>query len=211
MDAIPTRRLTVLKLGGSHALGPHLRNWLAHVRSAPAEIVLVPGGGPFADAVRLTQRHMGFDDRVAHNLALVAMEQYGQALCGLEPRLSLAHSLQEVQDTFGRGQVPVWAPVRMARSASELPASWDFSSDSLAAWFAGLISAAHLVLVKHVPFSSRPIGVGNLVAQGVVDSMFPKFLARSGAHAWLAGPGTEAAPTAIVAEADSRPALQQPF
>jgi 5-(aminomethyl)-3-furanmethanol phosphate kinase len=211
IDAMPTRGLMVLKLGGSHAVGPHLRYWLAHVRSVQTPMVLVPGGGPFADAVRLTQRHMGFDDHVAHHLALIAMEQYGQALCGLEPRLSLANSLQEVQDALERHQVPVWAPVRMAGAAGELPASWELTSDSLAAWFAGLIGAADLVLVKHVPFSSSPIGVSELVAQGVVDSMFPEFLARSGARAWLAGPGPEAALTAIVPAADSRSTLQQPL
>jgi len=203
--------LTVVKLGGSHAAGPYLRQWLAYVGSLQTPLVLVPGGGPFADTVRLMQSQMGFDDRVAHHLALIAMEQYGLALCGLQPGLTVAHSLEEVQEVMSRGQVPVWAPVQMARAASELPPSWDLTSDSLAAWLAASVGAAHLVLVKHVGFSSGMIDVLELVAQGVVDRMFPRFLAQCGAQAWLAGPGTAAALTAIVHDAGRRPTLQQPF
>ncbi len=201
----------MLKLGGSHALGPHLRQWLAYVGSVQTPIVLVPGGGPFADVVRLTQSHMGFDDKVAHHLALIAMEQYGLALCGLEPRLTLARCPDEVREARQRRQIPVWAPVQMALAASDLPTSWHLTSDSLTAWFAGLIGAAHLVLVKQVQISSPAIDVSQLVAHGIVDSMFPKFLAQSAATAWLAGPGTEAALTAIVSDADAGQARQQPF
>jgi aspartokinase-like uncharacterized kinase len=202
IDAIPTPGLTVLKLGGSHALGPHLRQWLAYVGSAQTPIVLVPGGGPFADVVRLTQSDMGFDDKVAHHLALIAMEQYGLALCGMEPRLTLARCLDEVREAWERRRIPVWAPVQMALAASDLPASWQLTSDSLAAWFAGLIGAAHLVLVKQVRISSQAIDVPQLVAHGIVDSLFAKFLAQSAAKGWLAGPGTQAALIAIVSNGD---------
>src|SRR5215510_16371000 len=74
MDAA---RVTVVKLGGSYAHAAELKPWLAAIAACAGHVVLVPGGGPFADAVREAQARMGFDDRVAHRMALTAMAQYG--------------------------------------------------------------------------------------------------------------------------------------
>ena len=75
--------LTVVKLGGSLAFSDALRPWLDALSQCARHVVVVPGGGPFADAVRAAQPRMGFDDRAAHHMALSAMEQYGRALVGL--------------------------------------------------------------------------------------------------------------------------------
>ena len=82
------RQLTIVKLGGSHALGPHLRGWLDAIAARAGSIVIVPGGGPFADAVRAAQGPMGFDDCAAHHMALMAMAQFGRALESLHPLLT---------------------------------------------------------------------------------------------------------------------------
>ena len=74
---------TVLKLGGSYAFSPFLKNWIDAVKDCAGCVVLVPGGGPFADAVRAAQPRMGFDDRAAHEMAVLAMDQYGCALAHL--------------------------------------------------------------------------------------------------------------------------------
>ena len=68
-------RLAIVKLGGSHSSGPHIRDWLAAIVAEAGGIVIVPGGGPFADAVRSAQPRMGFDDRAGDAMALLAMEQ----------------------------------------------------------------------------------------------------------------------------------------
>ena len=84
------RALTVIKLGGSHAFAPHLRDWLAAIAGCAGSMVLVPGGGPFADLVRDAQARIGFDDDAAHRMALLAMAQYGCALASLNAQFTLA-------------------------------------------------------------------------------------------------------------------------
>ena len=42
-------RLAIVKLGGSHATGPHLNDWLTAIAAEAGPIVIVPGGGPFAE------------------------------------------------------------------------------------------------------------------------------------------------------------------
>jgi aspartokinase-like uncharacterized kinase len=68
----------------------------------------------------------------------------------------------------------------MARQAAKIPASWDVSSDSLAAWLAGRVGASRLLLVKHGgPFEGR-VQATELVASDMVDRAFPRFLSESG-------------------------------
>ena len=180
-------RLAIVKLGGSHASGPHIRDWLAAILAEAGAIVIVPGGGPFADAVRTAQASMGYDDRAAHAMALMAMAQFGRALQSLNPALRLAASRSAIKRALKDGEVPVWSPEPMARAAP-LPETWDLTSDSLAAWLAGALGAGQLVLVKHRRFEAPAVGAHDLAARGVVDPLFPLYLKDSGARAWLAAP-----------------------
>jgi 5-(aminomethyl)-3-furanmethanol phosphate kinase len=180
-------RLAIVKLGGSHATGPHLKDWLTAIAAEGGSIVIVPGGGPFADAVRAAQASIGYDDRAAHAMALMAMAQFGRALESLNPALRLAASRSAIMRALRDGRVPVWSPEPMARAAA-LPETWNLTSDSLAAWLAGALGASSLVLVKHGRFEGAAIDAHDVVARGIVDPLFPRYLKESGARAWLASP-----------------------
>jgi dihydroneopterin aldolase len=180
-------RLVIVKIGGSHASGQHIKDWLAAIAAEAGAIVIVPGGGPFADAVRSVQASMGYDDSAAHAMALAAMAQFGRALQNLHPALRLTDSRSAISRALEDRKVPVWSPEPMARTA-KLPETWALTSDSLAAWLAGALGARHLLLVKHGHFEAAAVDVNDLVARGVVDSLFPRYLRESGARAWLAAP-----------------------
>ena len=176
-----------MKLGGSHATGPHLKDWLTAIAAEAGAIAIVPGGGAFADAVRSAQASMGFDDPAAHAMALMAMAQFGRALQSLNPALRLAASRSAISRALKDGKVPVWSPEAMARAAA-LPETWDLTSDSLSAWLAGALGAGSLVLVKHGRFAGRALDAHDLATRGTVDPLFPHYLKASGARAWLAPP-----------------------
>jgi aspartokinase-like uncharacterized kinase len=186
------RDLTVLKLGGSHAFAPHLPNWIEGIAMHRRRIVVVPGGGPFADAVRAAQLKMAFDDGAAHRMALLAMEQYGCALASHSKRLSLVDSRAAIDRALKAKQVAVWLPTRMVLAA-EIPWSWDVTSDSLAAWLAGKIGASRLLLVKRVDALGESIGIRELVMRGVVDKAFSRFLRASGVPTFVLGAADHAA------------------
>ena len=185
------RDLTVIKLGGSHAFAPQLQDWIEAVAAQAGRIVLVPGGGPFADAVRDAQARMGFDDGAAHRMALLAMEQYGCALASGRKEFASAESQAAIGRALTEKQVPVWLPTRMVLAA-DIEASWEVTSDSLAAWLAGKLGAHRLLLVKHVETSVPAVRVQDLVARGVVDSAFPRFLPAK-TPAFMLGPHDHAA------------------
>jgi dihydroneopterin aldolase len=176
-------RLAVVKLGGAQARGGRLGEWLDAISRQAGRIVVVPGGGPFADAVRTMQSEIGFDDEAAHEMAMAAMSQFGRALVSLRPGFEIAASLSVLRGVLRRDGTPIWSPERMALAA-RLPASWDLTSDSLAAWLAGKLGVERLILVKH----GATAGAAELARRGVVDPLFPKYLAASGARAFLAAP-----------------------
>src|SRR5688500_9035310 len=119
----------VLKLGGSLFKAAELSAWLAALAEVGAgQVVIVPGGGPFADQVRSAQQRWDFDDATAHRMAVLAMEQYGLMLAGLEPRLTPAAAAAALLQGLERGKAMLWLPARMLADHPELPAAWDLSS-----------------------------------------------------------------------------------
>lgn len=164
--------IRVVKLGGSLARSAELPDWLAVLAEHGAgRVVLVPGGGPFADAVRSAQALWRFDDATAHHMALLAMQQYGQMLAGLRPDLLTVDSAAAIRAALASGRIPVWSPLPMALDPA-LETSWRLTSDSLAAWLARRLNIARLVLVKscEVPDSADP---ADWTAAGIVDPLFP--------------------------------------
>jgi dihydroneopterin aldolase len=190
----------IVKLGGSHAFSHHLTAWLDALAQAAGRVVIVPGGGPFADAVRAAQPQIGFDDRAAHRMALLAMEQYACALANLRAPLIVARTVAGIRTNLRAGKVPVWAPSRMVLRAKDVPWSWDVTSDSLAAWLAGVLRAKFLLIVKSIAPFAAPAHAADLAAHGVVDAAFPRFLGASGAQAYIAGASEHAAFAAALAE-----------
>lgn len=165
----------VVKLGGSLHDAPALRHWLERLATAPGPPrVVVPGGGPFADAVRALQPALGVGELTAHRMAILAMQQFGLALQALEPRLALAETGTELRTATAA----VWLPWRLAGRSPELEASWDVTSDSIACWLATQLAASDLVLVKSADIV-RDAGTERLLAEpGLVDPAFAHYRRR---------------------------------
>ncbi|HKA59315.1 MAG TPA: hypothetical protein VKD28_11935 [Gemmatimonadales bacterium] len=171
--------LTVIKLGGSLADSDAAAALMRSLSARrPGRLIVVPGGGEFAETVRIAQRRHAFADRAAHHMALLAMHQSAVMLAALAPGFAVAESPAEFESAWQRELTPVWAPERMVLPATDLPASWNVTSDSLAAWLTARTGAAHLVVVKssQVPEEMRGDALA-LAAAGLVDSCFPTFVA----------------------------------
>ena len=162
-------------------------------------VLVVPGGGPFADAVRAVDEQVGLTDGVAHALALRAMDQLGAMLA---PLLPAAEPLSDLAAPRALGLLAV-APAFAGRP--EVPESWAVTSDSLAVLAAGAIGADEAVLLKPVrgvvarwPSDDPPLAVLTadelqaLQARGggrVVDAYLPDAVRRTGVVATVRPPG----------------------
>jgi len=155
--------VTVVKLGGS--LAPYIGEIIPALQSAHRPLLIVPGGGIFADAVRQSGAATNAD--AAHWMACAAMDQYGWILAtqGIETTTKIACP----RDTS------VLLPYCALRRYDPLPHSWDITSDTIAAWVAGRLGGDLLVLksVDGIKVTGKPLThVKKTVATDVVDPCF---------------------------------------
>ena len=147
----------VVKIGGSLLAHEAALTAVLDALGVSAHTLVVPGGGPFADAVREVYDRGAVDDDAAHWMAVLAMDQYAELLAARMPGSSVVTNLADARRAVAAGRVPVLAPSRWLREADPLPHSWEVTSDSIAAWVAGQAQALRLVLLK------PPAASGSLV------------------------------------------------
>ncbi len=183
--------LLVLKLGGSLLATGRMGPLIELVRKAKRPVVIVPGGGAFADQVRQSQKAHGFDDATAHRLALFAMHQMANVIASRAPHVMTAATPQDMAAAGAHGAVPVWVPSAMVAADPEIPKSWDMTSDSLAAWLAARLGTPHVALVKSCAVDpDEPLA--GLTAAGIVDPLFGGYAERHGLNWSVIGADDEA-------------------
>ncbi len=146
---------TVIKIGGS--LMDIAGEILAEIPASPT--LIVPGGGVFADFVRAES----LDDEAAHWKAIDAMEKYGRFLSTYG--YPVTHELK-IPD-----ELTVLLPKYIMQKEDPLPHTWDITSDSIAAWAAGVLKC-RLLIVKSTESGDD-----------LVDPEFERVLAQSGVTA----------------------------
>ncbi len=178
----------VIKLGGSLLGSPELLLWLdLFARHGDGNIVIVPGGGIFADTVRESQKLSKCSDAVAHKMAVMAMDQYGVLMAGMNSALVTAESELEIAERGWQHRAIVWLPSKMVCADESIPANWQLTSDSLAAWLAAKMNAEHLILIKSIKPETGQISIEHLTKNGIVDERFGDFTAGKNFNTWILG------------------------
>ncbi|MBT8445611.1 MAG: hypothetical protein HKO62_05930 [Gammaproteobacteria bacterium] len=174
--------MMIVKLGGSMMRGEHLAAWMNTLDTLSGPVVVVPGGGSFADAVRDIQRADDFDgrlsDTLAHNMAVLGMAQYAWLLHAFHDEFVLQDDWHELRVEIERGgKRQIWLP-----SPDRLPPGivpdWGSTSDSIAAALAVATRSSQLLLVKSAPVGDGPQPLSQLAANGIVDRAFSGWFAR---------------------------------
>ena len=165
--------LVVVKVGGgllatAGALDGVCAALGAHGAAHP--LVVVPGGGPFADTVREFERGVRVSADAAHWMALLAMDQYAYVLAERISGAELVEDSGGIAAALAAGRPAVLAPFRWLRNADVLPHGWEATSDSVAAFVAGALDAERLVLVKPVDVMAEPV---DRAFAGVVPAGLP--------------------------------------
>lgn len=143
----------VVKLGGSLALHPdELRSLCVKLSelSARQRLIVVPGGGEFADTVRNLDKRFHLLPATAHRMAILAMDQYGLLLSNLLPNSRVATKFEDLQSMLDSGGLPVFLPSAILFSNDALENSWNVTSDSIAVYIAWQLHLARCLLVTDV-------------------------------------------------------------
>ena len=142
----------VLKIGGSLAEHPTILRQVCQEFSTLAKdyrILIIPGGGEFADIARKLYKNYGFSNLVAHKMGILSMDQFGLFLSDIIADSFVSDSLEEIRKST-KGKVPIFLPSTSMFLEDPLEKSWDVTSDSIAAYIANLLQAQKLLLITDV-------------------------------------------------------------
>jgi aspartokinase-like uncharacterized kinase len=143
----------VIKIGGSLAEDPERLRALCTKLSEFAKkyaIVVVPGGGRFADVVRDFDQRFTLSSGISHRMAILGMDQFGLLLSQITPNSCATYLLNDAKQLSEIRVVPVFLPSRLMFKEDPLENSWDITSDSIAAYIASRLQAAKVLLVTDV-------------------------------------------------------------
>jgi aspartokinase-like uncharacterized kinase len=152
---------TIVKIGGSLAKNPrNLRTLCLTLNNAAKtqKLVIVPGGGEFADKVREYYIKFHLSDKAGHEMAILGMDQYGYVLSNLIFDSQIIRKIQEISKMLDLGKIPVFLPSNLFLNTDPLENSWDVTSDSIAVYIAGQLGVCKVILVTDVDgvFTSDP-------------------------------------------------------
>ena len=158
----------VLKLGGSWLKNRKLNDLLQRlILYNDSNIILVVGGGIFADAVRLSQKFLKFDDKFANYLAIKATENYAESINSIFPEIKLTKKLNELKKKDG---LKIWLPGETLKNERTFIKNWDSTSDSIACWLGKKISAKGVIFVKSLNFeTNQKYNLRDLQKRGILD------------------------------------------
>ncbi len=158
--------MMLVKVGGSlfdhPKLGPVLAEWLAI--QSETKILLVAGGGRFANAVRQMDRIHKLGEEASHWAALASLAAPAAVLKAMLEPYNLPKELEFI-DCLAFAQSDDDKPM-------SLPHTWQVTTDSLAARIAVVHGCTRLVLLKSLEI---PEGTSWDVAakNGWIDEHFP--------------------------------------
>ena len=164
----------IVKVGGS--LYNQIPDLMPVIKASKRPLLLIPGGGPFADLVRRVE----VDNDTAHWMAISAMEQFGLFIA------SFGISTTDIIIT--PLTTAVFLPYRFLRLTDPLPHTWDVTSDTIAAWVAHVLHL-DLLLLKSVDgifingiFQEQ---VTRRVETEVIDPFFIPFVIQNSVRATI--------------------------
>jgi Uncharacterized archaeal kinase related to aspartokinases, uridylate kinases len=145
--------VTVIKVGGSLSSEPKKLRALMKKIGALSKtnlLVVVPGGGAFADTVRKYDKQFSLDRCVSHRMAILAMDQYGLLLSDLVANSAVVRSFSEAMAAADLDKLPIFLPSQVMFEDDPLENSWKVTSDSIALYIAHRLHAAKVLFVTDV-------------------------------------------------------------
>lgn len=157
----------------------YLQEHINHINEPAPSLLIVPGGGVFADSIRNFYENKGISEDAAHWMAILGMEQYAYYLAD-KSSMRLTDDLEELLPG-----ISILKPYRLLLRRDPLPHSWDVTSDCIAAWVASILNARMIKVtdVDGVRICGKTVPVVHAVElkemrESCVDRMLPELLMK---------------------------------
>lgn len=193
----------VVKLGGSLLSDRgRLERLVAAVTESPSKVLVVPGGGAFADAVRAAHADHGFSEGTAHEMAVLATHQMGLLIADVARAIVPVSNEEALGQAFDDGQQAVALAASFIADAEDLPRTWQATSDTIAAWLAVEFDVPTIAFVKSCPVAPEA-APAELSQAGVLDPVCCSLLSGSTVDVQVFGAGDDDRFAALVGRESS--------
>ena len=155
----------IIKVGGS--LYSHAEMIIHTIRASRRDVLIIPGGGHFADNIRDT----GVQGTEAHWMAIAAMEQYGWYLSSFGIPVTITPEFI--------GRPVIFLPYQYLRDTDPLEHSWVITSDTISAWIALQTKSPLLILksIDKIRTEGEPVDmIRSLIRTDDLDPAFIPFI-----------------------------------
>lgn len=191
----------VVKIGGS--LFPEkaidLCKFLFDNDEVKGRILIICGGGKFADQVRDYNDVYGFSNTANHRSAIMCMDIIGTLLADKVEGLETVHTLEDALKFSESAKIPVLNSYLLMEDHDPLEHSWRVTSDSIALYISNQLKAKLLIatdvdgIYTHDPINDGAKLIESISAKKLlnfgetsVDEFLPELLIRYQSECYVA-------------------------
>ncbi|MFX1287347.1 MAG: hypothetical protein ACFFFY_02145, partial [Promethearchaeota archaeon] len=113
-----------------------------------SKIILIAGGGSYANLIRKVDRKFKLGDNLSHWMAIYTMDINGRKIGKYFPRISKTRQFEDIKKA--QRIFTVFLPYRFLKESDELPHSWAVTSDSITLYLAHKLGISQCFLIKDV-------------------------------------------------------------
>ena len=148
-------KIIIAKIGGKiFENHENLENTLSQFKNLLFEkkqidkVILIPGGGSYANFIRNLDAKLKISDDLSHWMAIFAMNWNGIAISQKYPDLKCINYINELKES--KELISIFLPFDFLYQTDELPHSWDITSDSITLYIASQLGLKECYLIKDV-------------------------------------------------------------
>lgn len=112
------------------------------------KIIIIPGGGTYANFVRMLDKKISIGDELSHWMAIFAMNNNGNRINQVYCQLTCFTNLDELKKS--KEKIVIFLPYDFLYQLDELPHSWSVTSDSITLYIAHHLGLKDCFLIKDI-------------------------------------------------------------
>ncbi len=166
----------IVKIGGSWLKNPKLPSLVNFLHKfANQKIVLVVGGGVFAETVRDVYKSNKMTEVTGHVLAMKATEIFAYYLKSINPEILITYKITN----FIKESLNLWLPTEKLSFEKKFEKNWESTSDSIATWLYSNTKSKGIVFIKSLSFvNEEKLKLKYLQKKKIMDLNIKKYIKR---------------------------------
>jgi len=166
----------IVKIGGSWLKNPKLPLLVNFLQKfANQKIVLVVGGGIFAETVRNVYKSNKMTEETGHILAMKATEIFAYYLKSINPDILITYKITN----FIKKSLNLWLPTQKLSFEEKFEKNWESTSDSIATWLYSNTKSKGIVFIKSLSFANdEKLKLRDLQKKKILDLNVKNYIKR---------------------------------